>query len=140
MEIKIEGRNLNIGRRLEASVSRKCDQVARHLPAATFASVVVTYEPTRSQQERYLAQVSLDVKGTILRAERRGSSAGNAVSAAIARLDQLASRFKGQVYRSLRTRNYLSLGEQQAAEAFEQDRELALQYPAGSEETLALTE
>lgn len=140
MELRIEGRNLNIGRRLEASVSRKCDQVARHLPAATFANVEITFEPTSSQQERYLAQVSLDVKGTILRAERRGSSAVNAVSAAVARLDQLAARFKGQVYRSQRTRNYLSLGEQQAQEAFEEDRELALEYPATSEELLALAE
>ena len=138
MELRIEGRNLNIGRRLETSISRKCSQVERHLPAAGFANVEITFEPTRSQQERYLAQISLDVKGTILRAERRGSSALSAVSAAAARLDQMVSRFKGQVYRSQRGRSYVSLGEQQAADSFEQDLELAQLYPEDAEGELAV--
>ena len=138
MELKIEGRNLNIGRTLEANVTRKCNQVARHLPAATFANIEITFEPTRSRHERYLAQVSLDVKGTVLRAERRGPSALVAVCAAVDRLDQSAARFKGQVYRSQSNRRYLSLGEQQAAEALEQDVELALLYPEGSESEPAL--
>ena len=125
MDSTIKGRNMNVGRRLEAQVNRKLAQVLRHIPAADDIRVEFTYEPTRSQQERYLAQLSFSIKGTVIRAERRGPSAIVAMHGATARLDQLASRFKGQVYRSQRARNHLSFGELQAAEAFELDRELA---------------
>ena len=128
MDLKIDGRNVNIGRRLQAHVDRKLGQIVRHLPAATDAKVEITFEPTRSQGERYLAQLDLNVKGALLRAEGRGPAAASAVSAAAGRLDLLAGRFKGQVYRSQRARNYLSLAEQQAADAFEQDRELAREF------------
>ena len=114
-----------VGRRLVVQVSRKLDQVLRHLPAAEDPRVELTFEPTRSRQERYLAQLSFNIKGTVLRAERRGPSAIAAVHGAATRLEQLAARFKGQVYRSQRTRNSVSVGEVQAAEAFELDRELA---------------
>ena len=128
MELKIEGRNLQISQRLQMHIARKLGQVGRHLPAATTAVVEITSEPTRSHQERIQVQVSLNVKGAIIRAERRGPSAIAALNAAAARLDQSAARFKGQVYRSQRARQYLSVGEQQAAEMFESDRELAREF------------
>lgn len=121
----IKGRNINVSRRLEAQVNRKLDQVLRHIPAADDVRVEITHEPTRSHQERYLVQLSFDIKGNVVRAERRGPSPVVALHGAAARLDQLAARFKGQVYRSLRTRSNFSVGELQAAEAFELDRQLA---------------
>ena len=137
MDLIIEGRNMNVGRGLEAQVSRKVGQVLRHLPAADDVRVELTYEPTRSRQEQYLAQLSVGVKGTVIRAERRGPAAIAAVHGAADRLDQLAARFKGQVYRSQRTRNNLSVGELQAAEAFELDRELARELLPEEEGALA---
>ena len=139
MDLKIEGRNVDVGRRLQAHVSRKMDHIARHLPAATGARVEVTLEPTRSRQEGYLVQISLNIKGTVVRAESRGPSAIAALNAAAARLDQLAARFKGQVYRSQRAHASWSLAEFQAAEAFEEDRELARQFLSDEESETALT-
>ena len=128
MDVRIEGRNMVIGRRLEAQVNRKLGQVLRHLPSAEDPRVELTYEPTRSRQERYLARISFNVKGTVLRAERRGPSSIAAVHGSAAKLEQLAARFKGQVYRSQRTRNTMSVSEMQAAEALELDQELARQF------------
>ena len=125
MDSTIKGRNMTIGRRLESQVNRKLDQVLRHIPAADDVRVEITHEPTRSQQERYLVQMSFSIKGNVIRAECRGPSPIVAMHGSAARLNQLVARFKGQVYRSQRTRNYLSVGELQAAEAFELDRELA---------------
>ena len=110
MELKIEGRNLQISQRLQMHIARKLGQVGRHLPAATTAVVEITSEPTRSHQERIQVQVFLNVKGAIIRAERRGPSAIAALNAAAASLDQSAARFKGQVYRSQRARQCLSVG------------------------------
>lgn len=125
MELKIESRNFNLGRRLDELVSRKMEQVLRHLPAVDDASVEIILEPTRGRQERYLAKISVNIRGTIIRSEGRGISALSAAHSAIVTLDRLAARFKGQVYRSQRTREHVSIGQLQAAEAFELDRELA---------------
>ncbi len=123
----MEGRNLELSQQLQMHVARKLGQIGRHLPSATAAIVEITSEPTRSCQERLRAQISLTVKGAIIRAEGRGASAIAAVNSAAARLDHSAARFKGHAYRSQRARQYLSLGEQQAADRFESDRELARQ-------------
>lgn len=125
MEIKVESRNFNLGRRLDGLVTRKMEQLLRRLPAVDEARVDISHEPTRGRQERYLAKVSVSVKGTVIRAERRGPSALAATHSAAGALDKLAARFKGQVYRSQRTRDHISLGRLQADEAFELDRELA---------------
>ena len=125
MEIKVESRNFNLGRRLDGLVTRKMEQLLRHLPAVDEARVDISHEPTRGRQERYLAKVSVSVKGTVIRAERRGPSALAATHSAAGALDKLAARFKGQVYRSQRTRDHVSIGQLQADEAFELDRELA---------------
>ena len=125
MEIKVESRNFNLGRRLDGLVTRKMEQLLRHLPAVDEARVDISHEPTRGRQERYLAKVSVTVKGTVIRAERRGPSALAATHSAAGALDKLAARFKGQVYRSLRTRDHVSIGQLQADEAFELDRGLA---------------
>ena len=137
MESTIKGRNMNVSRRLEGQVNRKLDQVLRHIPAAEDVRVEITFEPTRSHQERYLVQLSFNIKGNVIRAERRGPSPNVALHGAVSRLDQLVARFKGQVYRSLRTRNNLSVGELQAAEAFELDRELARELMPEEETALA---
>ena len=125
MEIKVESRNFNLGRRPDGLVTRKMEQLLRHLPAVDEARVDIIHEPTRGRQERYLAKVSVTVKGTVIRAERRGPSALAATHSAAGALDKLAARFKGQVYRSQRTRDHVSIGQLQADEAFELDRELA---------------
>ena len=132
----IKGRNMNVSRRLETQVNRKLDQVLRHIPAAEDVRVEITHEPTRSHQERYWVQLSFDIKGNVIRAERRGPSPVVALHGAAARLDQLTARFKGQVYRSQRTRSNLSVGELQAAEAFELDRQLARELLPEEEEAL----
>lgn len=138
MELNIESRNFNLGRWLDALVSRKMDQLLRHLPAVDEARVEITHEPTRGRQERYLAKVSVSIKGTVIRAERRGPSALSATHSAAGTLDKQAARFKGQVYRSLRTREHVSLGQLQADEALELDRELARDLLAEDEAALTV--
>ena len=86
MELKIESRNFNLGRRLDALVTRKMEQLLRHLPAADEARVEIIHEPSRSREERYLARASVNIKGTVIRAERRGPSALSATHSAAATL------------------------------------------------------
>ncbi len=138
MELKIESRNFHLGRRLDALVTRKMEQLLCHLPAVDEARVEIIHEPTRGRQECYLAKASVSIKGTVIRAERRGPSALSAAHSAAGTLDKLAARFKGQVYRSQRTREHVSIGQLQADEALELDRELARDLLAEDEAALSV--
>ena len=137
MELRIECRNFNLGRRLDTLVNRKMEQLLRHLPQVDDVRVEITHEPARSRQEVYLAKIIVNIRGTVIRAERRGPSALSSVYSAAATLDKLAARFKGQVYRSLRTRDQVSIGQLQADEALTLDRELAQDFLAEEDPAIA---
>ena len=139
MELKIEGRNLEISELLRAHISRKLGQVNRHLPAVTAAVVEVTAEHTRSHQERILVQVALKINGEVIRVEQRASTATAAVNQAVSRLGQSVSRYKGHAYRSNWARQYVSIGEQQAEDLAELDRKLARDLAPEEESSLVST-
>ncbi len=137
MVLKVDSRNFILGKRMESLITRKMDQLLRHLPAVDEVRVEIIFEPNRGRHERYLAKLSVNIKGTVIRAERRGPSALSATHSASGTLDKLAGRFKGQVYRSQRTRDHVSLGQLQADEALELDRELVRDLLAEDEAALA---
>ena len=64
----------------------------------------LAHEDTRSNDDRFVAQVSLHVGGRLLRAQRRAADAKSAVKSVAQALDQQIKRYKGQVYRSERSR------------------------------------
>ena len=102
MELNIQGRNIEITRSMKEHVTAKLASLDRHLPALTRAEVEMASEPTRSQQDRVVVQVSLQVGGDLLRAQRRAASARAAVNAAADALDRQVNRWKAQTYRSQR--------------------------------------
>ena len=102
MELNIQGRNIEITRSMKEHVAAKLASLDRHLPALTRAEVEMASEPTRSQQDRVVVQVSLQVGGDLLRAQRRAASARAAVNAAAEALDRQVNRWKAQTYRSQR--------------------------------------
>ena len=75
-------------------VASKLDQIDRRLPGISGASVELAYEATRSNDDRIVAQVTLHVGGTLLRAQRRASSATAAVNSVAQALDQQIERYK----------------------------------------------
>lgn len=102
MELNIQGRNIEITRSMQEHVAAKLASLDRHLPALTRADVEMASEPTRSQQDRVVVQVSLQVGGDLLRAQRRAANARAAVNAAADALDRQVNRWKAQTYRSER--------------------------------------
>ena len=102
MDLNIQGRNIEITRSMKEHVAAKLASLDRHLPSITRAEVEMASEPTRSQQDRVVVQVSLTVGGDLLRAQRRAASARAAVNAAADALDRQVNRWKAQTYRSER--------------------------------------
>ena len=102
MDLHIQGRNIEITRSMKEHVAAKLGALDRHLPSIGRAEVEMASEPTRSQQDRVVVQVSLTVGGDLLRAQRRAPNARAAVNAAADALDRQVNRWKAQTYRSER--------------------------------------
>jgi putative sigma-54 modulation protein len=97
-------------------ITQKLDQVNRHLPGITHAVVELTSEPTQSQQDRIVAEVTLEVGGSILRAEQRAPNTNAAINSAVEALGRRIGRYKSQAYRSERAKHNVPLRAQQAEE------------------------
>ena len=117
MELQIQGRNLEINDQVRNHVSQKLGQLGRQLPGLTKATVELASEATRSQQDRVVAQVTLDVNGSILRAEQRAPNTQAAINSAAEVLTRRIERYKSQTYRSKRARQTPSLPVQEAEQA-----------------------
>ena len=102
MDLNIQGRNIEITRSVREHVTAKLGSLDRHLPAITRAEVEMASESTRSQQDRVVVQVSLNVGGDLLRAQRRAGNARAAVNATVDALDRQLNRWKAHTYRSER--------------------------------------
>ncbi len=116
MELNIRGRNLEITDQIRSHVAEKLGQLERHLPSLTRVTVELSSEPTRSQRHRVVAQVTMNVGGSILRSEQRGPNTKAAINSATEVLSRRIERYKGRTYRSERARKGTSLANQQAEE------------------------
>jgi putative sigma-54 modulation protein len=98
-QLSITGTNIDISQEMRAQIERKLGKLSRILstPIMDF-SVVLREEKTRDPQYRFVAQLTLDSSGTILRAEERGDS----LLTVIDKLEQTMTRriehYKGKLY------------------------------------------
>ena len=104
MDLHIFGRNLEITDKTREHVENKLDQIDRHLPGISDATMELAYETTRSNDDRIVAQVTLHVGGTLLRAQQRAANTKAAVNSVVKALDQQIQRYKSHAYRSERSR------------------------------------
>ncbi|MCE2404080.1 MAG: ribosome-associated translation inhibitor RaiA [Dehalococcoidia bacterium] len=100
MELEIRGKNLDLTDVARDQISRKLSRLGRRLPEISTAVVELARERSRSQRAPVVAQVTLNIDGTVLRGEERGSNAVAAVDAVIDVMDRRVERYKGKAYRS----------------------------------------
>jgi putative sigma-54 modulation protein len=104
MELKIYAKNINIDDRTEEYIRKKFDRLKRHLSAMTDAKLEVSHTSSRSQNDRVVAQMTLAVKGNVLRAQERGVNLFAAIDSVADVLDGQIRRFKTRAYRSEQSR------------------------------------
>ena len=121
MDLNIQGRNIQITRSMKEHVAAKLSSLDRHLPSIARADVEMSSERTRSQQDRVVVQVSLNVGGDLLRAQRRAANARAAVNSAVDALDRQVNRWKAHTYRSERLSRNAPDADEVVQEAFAQD-------------------
>lgn len=102
MEITIKTRNIEIPKASEDYIQQKIRKLERYLPNISEVKVEISLENTKSVGERYIAQITIDSHGTLLRGEVKGTSINAAIDDAVDILNRQIERFKGKLYRSQR--------------------------------------
>ena len=114
MELNIKAKNVDVNHQLRGHIERKFGNLIHHLPAITNVNVELSSQATRSQSDRMVAQVTLNVDGSLLRAEQRAANAVEAINLVAGVLDRRIERYKSRTYRSERVKQVAPLVDQQA--------------------------
>lgn len=96
LEVKIFGRNINVGENLEEQIQRKVSGLDRYLEDIVEARVDLASTNARSAEEREVVQITVQGKGFILRAEERSADMVNALNTAVDTLQRRIARYKGK--------------------------------------------
>lgn len=107
MDIKIHGRNVDISNDIQSYLDKKFNRLSRHLPQMMDATAEIKRTSSRAGEDRIAVQITLTVKGQVLRAQRRGSTVREAVDTAVDVMDRQIRRYKGRRYRSNQQRKSL---------------------------------
>ena len=110
MELTITGKHLDLAPTVRGYIERKLGKLARHLPNILETKVEITEEKTKSREHHFVAQVTMDVNGAILRGEVRGEDLLTAIDRVEKVMARQIERYKGKTYRKGRG-NSLTRGE-----------------------------
>ncbi len=97
MELQITGKNLEILPPVRSRIERKLGRISRHLPNIIESKVEITEEKTRSPQQHFVAQVTINSNGTLLRGEERGEDLFTAIDRVFEVIDRQIKRYKGRL-------------------------------------------
>jgi len=98
MDVKITGKNMDLAPNTREYIESKLEKLTRHLPELKECLVDVNKQKTRSRQDRYVMQATLELGNTILRGESRGSELRNLVDRLEEILNRQIERYKGKAY------------------------------------------
>ncbi len=98
--VAIHGRDVDVKPRLQEYVEKKVGKLDRYLSIIREARVDLTENKNaRSASDRYVAQLTIPLKGTVLRAEERHNDVFAAVDAVLDKMNRQIERYKGKHWR-----------------------------------------
>jgi len=98
MELQITGKNLELLPVVRRYIERKVGKLGRHLPNITESKVEISKEKTKSPQQRFVVQVTVDSSGTLLRGEERGEDLFTAIDRVAEVMERQIEHYKGKLY------------------------------------------
>ncbi|MCD6452735.1 MAG: ribosome-associated translation inhibitor RaiA [Dehalococcoidales bacterium] len=98
MELQITGKNMNIPPEVHNHIERKLGKLSRYLSPTISSKVEIAEEKTRSPQQRFVVQVTVDSGGILLRGEERGADLFTAVDKVAAVMYRQTERSKGKLH------------------------------------------
>ena len=108
MELQVTGKNIHLTFEIRSYLEDKLGRLNRHLPSITEAKVEVTAQMTKAPEQRFVVQMTIDAKGTLLRSEERAEDVYTAIDKVAKSMDRQIERYKGKHVR--KGRNSLARG------------------------------
>jgi len=96
MSLVLKGKNVNLQDRTKDYIEKKVSKFYRFLPSIDEIRVELSKEATRSNQDRFIAEITVRAKKKILRAEERNSDLHSAIDIAVDKLNSQIARVKGK--------------------------------------------
>ncbi len=100
MDMQITGKNLEILPAVRDYMTRKLSKINRFLPNLVSFDIVASEEKTRDPDKRFIVQVTLDSKGTLIRGEERAQDLYTATDKVLEVMNRQVEHFKGKQPRS----------------------------------------
>ena len=98
MELQITGQNIELSPAVRRHIERKLGRLNRHLPNIITSKVEIVDEKTKSPEQRYVVQMTLDSNNTLLRGEERGKNLFTAIDKVAAIMARQIEHHKGKLY------------------------------------------
>jgi putative sigma-54 modulation protein len=98
MKLQITGKNIEVSPAVRSYITRKLGKLGHHLPNIIEAKVELSEQKTKSPQQHFIAQVTIDSSGTMLRGEERGEDLFTAINKVEAVLNRQIEHYKGKLY------------------------------------------
>ncbi len=99
MELQITGKNIEISPEVRQYIERKLDKLGRHLHKIMEAKVEISEQKTKSPQQHFVVQVTIDSNGTLFRSQERGENMLSAIDKVVEIMDRRIKRYKGKLYK-----------------------------------------
>ncbi len=130
--VHIHARDMNVSNHLREHIERKVSKLDRFLPSLTEARVDVAEAKTvRSALDRYTAQLTVHMRGVVLRAEEHGADIFGAVDAVSDKMERQIERYKGKRWQNRTGAGGANVGEAVVGEAVLEEVDLDDDEPAG---------
>lgn len=110
MELQITGKNMELLPAVRQYIERKLGKLNRHLPNITEAKIEISKEKTKSPQQRFVVQVTIDSSGTLLRGEERGEDLFAAIDKVTEVMNRQIEHYKGKLYKKGRGSSFAKGG------------------------------
>lgn len=98
MDIQITGKHVEVSPTVQEYIERKLNKLGNHLSALDEFKVELGREQTRSPNDRFVVQVTVNCAGTLLRGESRAINLLSAVDEVTRVMDRQVERFKGRLF------------------------------------------
>jgi putative sigma-54 modulation protein len=99
MDLQITGHNVDILPTVRSYLDKKLSKLGRHLPNLETVKIEVSEQKTKSKEQRFVAEVTLDINGTLLRSEERAENLITAIDRVVPALDRQIEKYKGKLYK-----------------------------------------
>ncbi len=117
MKLQIIAKNdVVVSETIQGYAEKKIGRLSRYLPSIGEGRVEISQEGAKLPEQRFTVQVTLDSKGTIIRAQEKAEDVRTAIDKVVDALTSRIERYKGKLYDKGRG---ISLARQESTEEME---------------------